>query len=127
VWFELATHLDPLDNRRHVMSLHLLRAKYSQEAFKGMLAKPEARRATVNAISQSAGVKLLHMWYSPASGEIIAITEGTLSQGIPLGIVSMAAGTVTEASSLELVTMEQLAEGMKTAGALAAKFRPPGK
>jgi hypothetical protein len=35
--------------------------------------------------------------------------------------------TVTEGSSLELVTMEQFAEGMKAAGALAAKFRPPGK
>jgi len=45
---------------------------------------------------------------------------------MPVGIVSMATGTVTEGSSLELVTMEQFAEGMKAAGALAAKFRPPG-
>jgi hypothetical protein len=39
----------------------------------------------------------------------------------------MATGTITEGSSLELVTMEQFAEGMKAAGALATKFRPPGK
>jgi uncharacterized protein with GYD domain len=109
------------------MSIYLIRAKYSPEAFKGMLAKPEDRTATIKAFYEAAGVKLLHLWYSPMSGEIIAITEGTLTQGIPLGIVSMAAGTVTEGSSLELVTMEQLAEGMKAAGALAAKFRPPGK
>ena len=30
-------------------------------------------------------------------------------------------------SSLELVTMKQLAEGVKAAGASAAKFRPPGE
>jgi hypothetical protein len=46
---------------------------------------------------------------------------------MPIGLVSMATGTVTEGSSLELVTIERFAEGMKAAGELAAKFRPPGK
>jgi hypothetical protein len=110
-----------------IMGLHLLRGKYSAEAFKGMLAKPEDRTAAVRAFYEAAGVKLLHAWYAPSTGEFIAITEGTLAQGMPLGIVSMATGTVTEGTSLELVTLEQLAEGMKAAGQLAAKFRPPGK
>ncbi len=109
------------------MSTYLIRGKYSPEAFKGMLAKPEDRTAAIKAFYEAAGVKLLHLWFAPSSGEVIGITEGTLIQGIPLGIVSMATGTVTEGSSLELVTMEQLAEGMKAAGTLAAKFRPPGK
>jgi hypothetical protein len=39
----------------------------------------------------------------------------------------MATGTITEGSSIELVTMGQLAEGMTAAGAMAAKFRPVGK
>lgn len=109
------------------MSIYLTRAKYSPEAFKGMLAKPEDRTAAVKAFYEAAGVKLLHLWYSPMTGEVIQITEGKLSQGIPLAIVSMATGTITEGSSIELVTMGQLAEGMTAAGALAAKFRPVGK
>ena len=109
------------------MSIYLLRGKYSAEAFKGMLAKPEDRTTAIKAFYEAAGVKLLHAWFAPSSGEFIGITEGTLTQGMPLGMVSMATGTVTEGNSLELVTMEQFAEGMKAAGALAAKFRPPGK
>jgi hypothetical protein len=109
------------------MSIYLTRGKYSPEAFKGMLAKPEDRTAAIKTFYEAAGGKVLHLWYSPMSSEVILISEGTLSQGIPLGIVSMATGTITEGSSLELVTMEQLSEGMKAAGALAAKFRPPGK
>ncbi len=109
------------------MSIYLTRAKYSPEAFKGMLAKPEDRTAAIQALCEVAGVKLLHLWYSPTTGEIIQITEGKIADGIPVSIVTMAAGTITEGSSLELVTMGQLAEGMKAAGALAAKFRPPGK
>ena len=44
------------------MGLYMYRAKYSQEAVKGMLAKPEDRTASLRAMYEAAGVKLLHLW-----------------------------------------------------------------
>ena len=39
----------------------------------------------------------------------------------------MASGGFTAVESTELITMGQMVEAMKGAGAVAAKFRPPGK
>jgi hypothetical protein len=75
---------------------------------------------------ETAGVKLLHLWLLP-SWEILAIAEGDAIKNAALGAVILASGAVTEASATELMTFDQLAQAMKVGGALAAKYRPPGK
>jgi hypothetical protein len=42
-------------------------------------------------------------------------------------MVVMASGGLTAVESTELITMGQMVDAMKVAGAVAAKFRPPGK
>ena len=44
-----------------------------------------------------------------------------------VGMVVMASGAFTIVESIELITMGQMMEAMKSAGPVAAKFRPPGK
>ena len=108
------------------MCLYMYRAKYSQEAVKGMLAKPEDRTASLRAMYEAAGVKLLHLWLLP-NWEVMAIVEGDPIKNTSIGAVTYASGAVTEASATELMTFEQLAEATKLGGALAAKYRPPSK
>ena len=43
------------------MSLYLTRAKYSQDAFKGMVASPSDREAAGRAMFEAAGIRLHHM------------------------------------------------------------------
>jgi len=107
------------------MSLYLGRGKYSQEAIKGMLGKPEDRTASVRALYEAAGAKLLHLWLLPTF-EIIAIAEANQKSAASVGAVLVASGALTEVSYVELMTFEQVAEAMKGAGALAAKYRQPG-
>jgi uncharacterized protein with GYD domain len=108
------------------MSLYLTRAKYSPEAFKGMIANPSDREAAGRAMFEAAGIKLHHMWYS-GNGEVICIVEGNAVAGSTAGMVTMASGGFISGESTELITMAQMTEAMKGAGVVAAKFRPPGK
>lgn len=108
------------------MSIYLTRARYSQESFKGMLAKPEDREVAAKAMFGAAGMKLHNMWYS-GNGEVICILEGTAVAGASVGMVVLASGAFTSVESTELLTTGQMVEAMGSAGAVAAKFRPPGK
>jgi len=108
------------------MGLHMYRGKMSQEAIKGLMAKPEDREPVLKALYEAAGVKLLHTWVLP-DWEVITIVDADQMSGAVLGAVIMASGAVTETSGVEIQTYAQLAEAMKRAGAIAAKYRPPGK
>ena len=108
------------------MSIYLTRARYSQESFKGMAAKPDDREAAAKALFGAAGMTLQNMWYS-GNGEVICILEGTAVAGATVGMVVLASGGFTSVESPELITMGQMVEAMGNAGTVAAKFRPPGK
>lgn len=63
------------------MSIYLTQARYSQEAFKGMTAKPEDREAAAKAMFGAASMKLHNLWYS-GNGDVICIVEGTAGSGL---------------------------------------------
>ena len=63
------------------MSIYLLRGKYSAEAFKGMLAKPEDRTAAIKAFYEAAGVKLLHALVCTIVGRIHRDYGGNADSG----------------------------------------------
>ena len=108
------------------MSLYLTRAKYTQDAFKGMIARPEDREIAARAMFDAAGLTLHHIWYS-GNGEIICVVEGGVVSGATASMVVMASGTFSSVESIELMTMGQMVETMKHAGTVSSKFRPPGK
>ncbi len=109
------------------MSLYLTRARYTPEAYKGMIANPAERASVAKAMFEAAGMKLQHIWLSGSTGEVITVVEGTAVSGAAVAMVVMASGTFSEASSIELITPDQQVEAMKLAGTVAAKYRPPGK
>jgi len=109
------------------MSLYLARARYTADAFKGMIAKPEDRGAPVKALFEAAGAKLLHIWFSPSTLEAIMIVEGNVVAEATAEMVVMASGTIADISSIELITTQQQLDAMKAGAAVAAKYRAPGK
>jgi len=68
---------------------------------------------------EAAGIKLHHMRHS-GNGGVICVVEGDAVAGPVAGMVVMASGGFTAVESTELITMEQLVEAMKGAGAVAA-------
>jgi len=113
-------------SRENAMSLYLGRGQLSQEAIEGYMYKPEDRTASIRALYEACGMKLLHLWATPAF-ELISIAEGDPLKNATHGSVALSMGAVTEVSWTELTTMEQLAEAVRCAGAVDAKYRPPGK
>jgi hypothetical protein len=71
-------------------------------------------------------LELHHMWYS-GNGEVICVVEGNAVAGSVAGMVVMASGGFTAVESTERITMGQMVDAMKGAGAVASKFGPPGK
>jgi uncharacterized protein with GYD domain len=113
--------------RRNAMSLFLARPRYTADAYKGMIAKPEDRAAPVKALFEAAGAKLLHMWFSPSTLEAIMIVEGDTVARTTVEMVVMASGAIADLSTIELITTQQQLDAMKAAAAVAAKYRGPGK
>ena len=108
------------------MSLYMTRARYTPDAFKGMISNPAERASVAKAMFEGADMKLHSMWYSNG-GEVVCIVEGSAVSGSAVGMVVMASGAFSEVDSTELITMEQQVDAMKLAGKVAAKYRPPGK
>jgi uncharacterized protein with GYD domain len=92
-----------------------------------MIAKPEDRSPPVEALFEAAGMKLLHIWFSPSTFEMIMIVEGDVLAGTTAEIVVMASGAIAELSTIELITTQQQLDSMKAAATVAAKYRVPGK
>lgn len=109
-----------------VMSLYMLRARYNAEAFKAMVANPGNRESAAKAIYSAAGLKLHHLWYT-TNGDVIAVAEGNVLAGATLGMAVLASGSFSEGESIELLTMDQMAEAMASAGKISAQYRAPGK
>jgi uncharacterized protein with GYD domain len=109
------------------MGLYLTRARYTQEAYEGMLAKPENREGMARAPFEAAGMKLQHIWFSSSTCEIVAIGEGTAVAGTTASMVVMASGGFADVNTIELLTTQQQFEAMKAGAAVAEKFRAPGK
>lgn len=108
------------------MSLYMLRAQYTPDAFRGMVAKPADREGPGRAVFEAAGMKLQHIWYS-AKGEIVCIAEGDSVNGATVAMVVNASGALCNATMEELLTPAQQLAAMKAAGEVAGKYKPPGK
>jgi len=109
------------------MSLFLVRGRYTADAFKGMIAKPEDRSGPIKAMFEAAGMRLLHSWFSPSTLEIIVVVEGDVVAGTSAATVVIASGAITDLSTIELITTQQQLDALKGATAVAAKYRAPGK
>ena len=79
-----------------------------------MIAKPEERSPPVKALFEAAGTKLLHIWFSPSTFEIM-IVEGDVLAGTTAEIVVMASGAIAELSTIELITIQQQLDTTKAA------------
>ena len=104
------------------MGLYLTRAKYTNEAFKGMLSNPHDRGAAATVLFESAGMKLSSIHFSPSMGEVVCMVEGDAMKAAAIDIVVMGSGMFSSVKAMELIDMESLHGAMKHAGELARKY-----
>jgi uncharacterized protein with GYD domain len=108
------------------MATYLTRAKYSCDAFKGMLGNPHDRGPVAKALFQSAGMSLTSVFYSPSTGEIVCVVEGDGVKAATVEMVVMGSGMFTAVESIELIGTDAMHDAMKRAAEVAGRYRPTG-
>ena len=101
--------------------------RYSENAVKGMLAKPEDRTATVTKLIEQAGGKLL-AWYM-LFGEYDYLSIGEFPSGTGAAAATLAAagaGAVTDTRTMLAMTGAEAKAAFEAGQALGTAYRAPG-
>lgn len=109
------------------MATYLMRARYTAEAFTGMIANPQDRGDAARAVFKAAGLKLSSVHFSPSTGEVVCIADGEGVQASALEMAIMASGAFSAVSSIELISMASMQKAMRTAAKVAKSYVPPSR
>ena len=92
-----------------------------------MLAAPSDRGEGAKAIAKVIGAKMTGAFFSVTNGDAIVLLEATKEQMAELQLITMASGAFLSVSIEELISTNVQTAAMKSAGAKAAKYKPPNK
>jgi uncharacterized protein with GYD domain len=109
------------------MATYLTRARYTAEAFRGMIANPHDRSAAAKSVFKAAGLKLSSVYFSPSTGEVVCVADGDGIQASALDMAVMASGAFSQVSSIELVSMADMHKAMQSAASVAKTYTPPNR
>tara|TARA_B100001057_G_C22623849_1_gene861638 strand:+ start:228 stop:560 length:333 start_codon:yes stop_codon:yes gene_type:complete len=106
------------------MALFMARAKYNDEAFKGMVSTPQNREDAVKGLLSGLGIKLISIHYAPNTGEIFMMIDSTQEKNATMIMVVFSSGTFRDGEIIPLMLMEEMTESMKKAGSLLGTYKP---
>jgi uncharacterized protein with GYD domain len=109
------------------MGIYITQGRFTGQAMKGMVAKPEDREPEVRRLIESAGGKLLAYYMTMGEYDFLIIAEGEGEEDILAGlIISAASGGVTDLKTTQAYTTATAKKAFERAGKLAAGFRAAG-
>jgi uncharacterized protein with GYD domain len=110
------------------MPLYITQGRFTADAVKGMIAKPEDRATAVAALAEKAGGKLLSYYVTFGEYDFLVVAEAPDSQTAAAVVLAAAAGGgVTDLKTTAAFTSAQAKECFAQAGRLAAGFKSAGK
>ena len=109
------------------MPVFITQGRYTQDAVKGMLAKPEDRAETVAQLFAKAGGKMIGYYMTFGEYDFLVVSEGPSIDGAAAAaIVAAAGGGVTHLKTTVGMTSADMKNAFVKAGGIAAGFRPAG-
>lgn len=111
---------------QHIMPLFITQGHFTQDAVKGMLAKPEDRAEAVGQLFAKSGGKLLAYYMTFGEYDFLLVSEGPYEGAAVSVIVAAAGGGVTDLKTTLAMTSGDMKNAFAKAGAVAASFRPAG-
>ncbi len=109
------------------MATYIATAKYSNDAFKGMVTNPQDREAAARTLFESLGVTMHQIYFSVTDGYIVVVVEGTAQQMASVEMVTMATGAFTGIESKEVITMADMRSAMESAAKVMPSYDPPNR
>lgn len=107
------------------MSLYMFQAKYSVDAFKAMLNKPQDRTEAGRKAVEAVGGKLHDLYFSFGEYDVVAIVEAPDDHAMGAAAMVLAAsGAFSGGKTTKLVTAADAKSIMEKAKAAAPEYKP---
>ena len=109
------------------MAIFITQGNYTQHAVKGMLDKPEDRRAAVNGLMESVGARLIDYYITTGEYDFLVISEGDNVTDLMAGLmIAGATGGVTNLKTVNAISTSEAKTAMEKAQAARAGFQAAG-
>lgn len=110
------------------MPIFITQARYTQQAMKGLVAKPEDRQEEVRGLFERAGCRLLSYYITFGDYDFLIISEAPNPTAI-LSVLAVAAsgGGVTDVKTTLAITTAEAKEAFSIANKSASQFRSAGQ
>ncbi len=110
------------------MPTFITKGKFSAEAARGLMAKPEDRAKAVRKLIEASGGKLLHYYFTTGETDFLIIAEAKDgSDAVAASMAAAASGVVSDIQTQRAWTSAEFVAIAEKAGKLAGSFSPPGK
>lgn len=109
------------------MPIFIVQGRYSRDAIKGMLAKPEDRAQSVARLAEAVGGKMLAYYVTFGADDFHVTFElPKASDAAALALTVAASGGVTDTRTTLAMTTAEAKEAFTAAGNLGGAYRAPG-
>lgn len=108
------------------MTTYMFQGKYTPESFAKLVAHPQDRTQMIRKMAESAGGKLIHLYYAFGEYDIVAIME--YPDNVSMTAVAMtvaAGGALSGGMTTVLMTTAEAEAAMKKAGSLKGTYQQP--
>lgn len=109
------------------MPLFITQGRFTSDAIKGMLAKPEDRFEMVSQLFSKSGGKLLAYYMTFGEYDFLVVSEGPYEGAATSAIIAAASGGVTDLKTTLAMTSADMKAAFEKAGPIAASYRPAGQ
>ena len=108
------------------MPTYITQGRYTRDAIKGMIAKPEDRAPEVAKLCEAAGGKLLAYYVTFGEYDFLVVSEMPSPKEAATVALAAAAGSVTDMKTTLAMTTAEAREAFAATGKLISGYRPPG-
>ena len=108
------------------MPLFISQGRFTPEALRGMLAKPENREAAIRDLFAQSEGKLLAYYMTFGEYDFLVVSEGPYEGAAISTIVAAATGGVTDLKTTLAMTSEDMRKAFEKAGSIASRFKAAG-
>lgn len=110
------------------MPTYICQGRYSREAIRGMLAKPDDREAEVAKLFRMAGGKLLAWYYTFGESDWLLIAEAPDERTMGAAtIIAIAGGSVSDIKTTLALTSAEAIQTFRAAGDIGPSFKSAGQ
>jgi uncharacterized protein with GYD domain len=114
--------------RRDAMTIYISRGRFTSDAVKGMVAKPENREEAVSKLCESVGGRLIGWYLTFGHHDWLAIAEFPDDKAAASAILAAAAGgSLTDIETTSAMTAKDAHATFESAAKAAKAFRSAGR